>query len=1794
MGTTISGTNPAGVTLTSAGDNPTTIAADAQLYGGLYVSYPGAWQVLNLGTVEGPDVGISLSSGGSIDNAALVSAAVAGVFMAGQAGTVVNSGTILSAGRAVYLGAGGGVTNQGGGTIAGYVGIAIGGDSATVVNAGTIMGTGAGDAVRFATGYANRMVIDPGAVFLGTVDGGNTIGAGAVSTLELAAYTTAGTLSGLGTQFINFAQVTVDIGAQWVLDATDTVAAGVTLANAGTLTGPVTLAAGAELSNGATGTVTAAGSAAVYAGTGDAATVVNAGTILSTGLYAAIGLGGGTVINQAGATIAGYDGIGGGPGGALTVINGGSIIATGGVAITLSGYGSVTNQSGGTISGYQGIYAADGLSVVNDGTIIGQATGSARAAGIELSGSGTVTNQTDGLISGANGIDGSDAAVDVVNDGTITGSTGFGLYAGVYLVDGGSVTNDSTGLIQGYQAVLGGAGGTLTVVNQGTIASLAPDGYGIQLLGGGSVTNQSGGVITGYDGVHGTGNPLTVVNAGTILGDPTSNASVGIWITDGGMVSNQATGLISGGDGVYAGSAPLTVVNAGTIIATGSISPTHTAGFGICLAGGGSVTNQSGGTISGYQGGIYARLTDPVTVVNDGTIAGTGSASFGVYLAGGGTVTNQSDGTISGYLDGIYGGFTDPVTVVNDGTIAGTGSASLGVYLAGGGYVTNQSGGTISGYGAGIVASVGALTVVNAGTIAATGALAETVVLVAGGSVSNQETGLITGGVGVFGAPSGAVTLQNAGSIVTNGVGVVLLGGGYVTNQAGGVIGGYIGITNKFQTVSVLNAGTIIGGGVTNQVGGTISGYYGISGYDLTVVNTGTIAGNATSGLSAGIIGRGSSLLTNQAGGTISGYYGISGDGSLTVVNTGIITGNATASLGTGIAAGPISWVTNQAGGAISGYTGLYGDGLLTVVNSGTITGNATSSHGTGILVHGSLSATNLAGGTISGYNGVLSADDAADGYGPLTLANAGTIIANETSGLGVGFLGGGSVTNQNGGVIIGATGIEADGAAGYVVNGGTIIATGSVSATHTAGVGVGLFAGGSVTNQNGGTIAGPDAIYGGQTGPITVVNGGIVAATGSTSVGVYLAGGGSVTNQTAGVISGYTGIIGRGGVATVDNAGTITGSVGYAVVLEAGGSVTNQSGGTITGYLGGIFSVVGGATVVNAGSIAGTAALGRGVVLFDGGLLLNQGGGTISGYQGITTFNDAATIENAGAIIGTQHAIRFGTYTNRLIVDPGASFGGVVDGGNTIGAASVSTLELASASTAGTLSGIGTQFVDFAQTTIDAGAAWTLTGGNSLAAGTTLENAGTLTVLSAGFYDGGLVANDGSIAIGPAGATLTDLTGIGDLSLAAGTTLDVLGTVSAGETIAFAAGSNMLDVDPAGFAGQIDDFTVGDTIGLSGVTDAVSAGIVNADTLEIQRSGNPAIDLILDPTQDYSGNLYSVTADGAVTENAFCFLRDTLIRTDRGEVKVQNLIVGDRVVTLSGTVRPITWIGSGEALVRPGRRSAATPVIVRRNAVADGVPWYDLRVTKGHALFIDGVLIPVEFLINHRSIHWDDHQAVVTFYHIELETHDVLIANGMPAESYRDDGNRWLFGNANSGWDQLPKPPCAPVLTDGPIVDAIWQRLCDRAPGPVEIALTEYPDLHLLVDGVRVNASARFGTPHVFRLESRPHRVRVVSHAGAPAELGFARDPRRLGVAIAQIMVSKGRRLQVMEANDPALTDGFHACEPSLGLRWTDGDATLPASLFEGFDGPMLLVLRLGGSTLYRAFGQASAQVAA
>jgi hypothetical protein len=138
---------------------------------------------------------------------------------------------------------------------------------------------------------------------------------------------------------------------------------------------------------------------------------------------------------------------------------------------------------------------------------------------------------------------------------------------------------------------------------------------------------------------------------------------------------------------------------------------------------------------------------------------------------------------------------------------------------------------------------------------------------------------------------------------------------------------------------------------------------------------------------------------------------------------------------------------------------------------------------------------------------------------------------------------------------------------------------------------------------------------------------------------------------------------------------------------------------------------------------------------------------------------------------------------------------------------------------------------------------------------------------------------------------------------------------------------------------------------------------------------------------------------------SAQCFLKGTRIHTAEGERKVENLAVGDLLPTLFGGMRPIQWVSryayKKSDPAKPWARYAR-PVRIARSALAPGVPRADLFVTSGHALLIDDVLVLAGDLINGTTItlYAADEFDELKFFHIKLETHDVICAEGAPCET--------------------------------------------------------------------------------------------------------------------------------------------------------------------------------------------------
>ncbi len=169
--------------------------------------------------------------------------------------------------------------------------------------------------------------------------------------------------------------------------------------------------------------------------------------------------------------------------------------------------------------------------------------------------------------------------------------------------------------------------------------------------------------------------------------------------------------------------------------------------------------------------------------------------------------------------------------------------------------------------------------------------------------------------------------------------------------------------------------------------------------------------------------------------------------------------------------------------------------------------------------------------------------------------------------------------------------------------------------------------------------------------------------------------------------------------------------------------------------------------------------------------------------------------------------------------------------------------------------------------------------------------------------------------------------------------------------------------------------------------------------------------------------------AGGRVRDGFYCvpcFLKGTSIQTENGTIRVEDLSVGQKVVTASGELMPVVWTGSFSVDKgsdgKWGRHER--PVKISKGAIDDATPSRDLWVSPGHALYIDGVLIPAGHLVNGQTIVSESPEGIeqLEYYHFKLETHDVVLAEGAPVETYLEP-HTLLADNAEA------VATCAPVL---------------------------------------------------------------------------------------------------------------------------------------------------------------------
>jgi collagen type I/II/III/V/XI/XXIV/XXVII alpha len=512
---------------------------------------------------------------------------------------------------------------------------------------------------------------------------------------------------------------------------------------------------------------------------------------------------------------------------------------------------------------------------------------------------------------------------------------------------------------------------------------------------------------------------------------------------------------------------------------------------------------------------------------------------------------------------------------------------------------------------------------------------------------------------------------------------------------------------------------------------------------------------------------------------------------------------------------------------------------------------------------------------------------------------------------------------------------------------------------------------------------------------------------------------------------------------------GSITGIATVAALSFGGGNVWNLATGAALTSLGTADVGVGGFAMLAIGAGSTLTAGALDLAAGSDGLIAIEGAGsdlTVGGQLAVGgTASAELSILNGGSVAAANADIGFGaSATGNVDIEGAGSRFDVTDNLN-IGGAGVGVLTL----------GMGTELTVANNLSIGARGVLNQFGGvidpavysNAGRAG----GSGAITATVS-------IVNTGTLFAASGTETLTAplITGTGALEIDANGDLAVnVGSVAATQTVTFADGTGVLTIGTlGGFAATIGNFLAGDSIVVQGTSIAATGFDAATHVLTL-----------FDPSGTEAGTLQfgaSVTDGSALSVNGVtpCFAAGTRISTERGEVVVEELRLGDRVQVVhiepplprsgGGSGRgccatPIVWLGHRTVdCTRHPEPHKVWPVRVASHAFGPNRPCRDLYLSPDHAVHVDGVLIPVKHLLNGSTVAQVQRDSV-TYYHVELTRHSVLLAEGLPAESYLDTGDRSNFANgagpirlhpdfATREWEANG---CAPLVVTGPAFDA-------------------------------------------------------------------------------------------------------------------------------------------------------------
>ncbi len=934
----------------------------------------------------------------------------------------------------------------------------------------------------------------------------------------------------------------------------------------------------------------------------------------------------------------------------------------------------------------------------------------------------------------------------------------------------------------------------------------------------------------------------------------------------------------------------------------------------------------------------------------------------------------------------------------------------------------------------------------NAPTISATGSQS----IVISGTTANQPV--------ISPTASGATDILVAQTVVTNGTTYTVLSETQIDGQ-------YITLTNGADlTIQGIAMGIFYGNNHSlTASGATMTGLHGAQtstpSYDshfvLSASGTDTLTVdtiNENFGLIEAV-GTGNTLVINNSiGGNAQALHGLVNYGEISIGSGAEIEINAVVNNGSTVSnfynAG---WIVDNGGtlkidaavldGANTAASATSIDGYIEIENSGyAILSNTVSSHEEVLFADTTANTLQITAGTL--FSGTVA------NFGP-----SDTILVS------------GFTSSSN------ATLVTVGGVTELLTTNGSVVTTitlaGSVSTEITTGTnssgqefiraGATLFSGGSSTLGSAGTT-------------LAITNSNSITLTGSsTTLSVYdsLAGTGAFTIQ-------------NGATLALDNA---TGNdAGQKIVFGTLGSATNPNtlilngntagfGGTITGFTGN--------DVIDLGaSVLPSLTNGEGVLLSynstTGVLTVEETSSTgasvsstlltLSGTAAgaLSTSSFVALESAAGIEIETASSQNGKSYVFSLTSGSGnfetpADFTGGTAPGNILAPGETVTIASGTAAVSGVTDNgtivVGSVFSDSTALngtgtlSIAAGANATLTGNTTLGS---IIDAGTLTL-------GGTDATAISLA---SGAQVTIASNFSDTSAITGPgTL----TVNSGVTATLAAGSSFAAVNVFGTldllgslttpidmegngANSVVDFTGTDVTNHVlntaltdfGATDTIVLGAANfslsSSTDKLTETYNNGTLVVTDITNGASVSLAVSFASGASASNLelsaasgqleihLCFYPGTAIATPDGEIAVEDLRAGDLVTTANG-VMPVRWVGHSQVSTRFADPLRSLPIRIRAGALGANLPKRDLLLSPDHAIFISGVLVQASALVNGTSIIRETNvPEQFTYYHVELSTHELLSAEGVPAESFVDNVDRMHFHN----WEEREAPALA------------------------------------------------------------------------------------------------------------------------------------------------------------------------